>query len=196
MDNYIQLAAAAAIGATLLSFSSSSPAQTPEQEKTWEADRVRAAAEERSRAEKLARERAARRADPMSWVRSLDPMSAGGWEFRAVGNDGSWATFSSTHQMKRSGQVITVWLRQEYAEPQLGDGGPYSSVVEKAEYDCKKERSRDLLIIYYSANNIQGNEQTEEGDAKTTPWNAIVPGTRDELNFQWACAQLHGAALK
>jgi hypothetical protein len=196
MEKYIHLAAAAAIGATLLSYSSSSPGQTPEQEKTWEADRARAAAEERSRAEKLARERAARRADPMSWVRTLDPMSAGGWEFRAVASDGSWATFSSTHQMKRSGQVVTVWLRQEYAEPQFGDGVPYSSVVQKAQYDCKKQRARNLLIIYYDANNIQGNEQTEEGDEKNTPWNAIVPGTRDELNFQWACAQVHGAALK
>ena len=143
----------------------------------------------RSKAEKLARERAARRADPMAWVRTLDPMSAGGWEFRAVGNDGSWATFSSTHQMKRSGQVVTVWLRQEYAEPQVGDGGPYSSVVEKAQYDCKKEQARDLLIIYYAPTTFKAASRPKKADAKTTPWNAIVPGTREELNFQWACAR-------
>jgi hypothetical protein len=169
-------------------------AQTPEQEKNWEADRMRAAAAERLRAEELARERAARKADPMAWVRTLDPMSSGGWEFRAVANDGSWATFSSTHQMKRSGQVVTVWLRQEYAEPQVGMDGPYLSIVEKAQYDCKKEQTRNLLVIYYTANNVQGSEQTEEADPKTTPWNPIVPGTREEFHFQWACA--HGAGSK
>jgi len=126
----------------------------------------------------------------MGWVRTLDPMSAGGWEFRAVATDGSWATFSSTHQIKRSGQVVTVWLREEYAEPQTGGGSPYSSLVEKAQYDCKKEQTRDLLVIYYSGNNIQGSEQTDESDPKDTPWTAIVPGTRDELNFQWACAHV------
>jgi hypothetical protein len=196
MDKYIQLAAAAALATLLLSYSSSSVGQTPEQEKTWEADRARAAAQDRLRAEELARARAARKADPMAWVRTLDPMSAGGWEFRAVANDGSSATFSSTHQMKRSGQVVTVWLRQEYAEPQLNDGAAYSSLVEKAQYDCKKQQARALLVIYYSANNIQGDEQTEEGDPKETPWSAIVPGTREEKNFQWACAQPRGAALR
>ncbi len=173
-----------------------SSGQTPEQEKQWEADRERAAAAEKLRAEQLARDRIARKADPMAWVRTLDPMTSGGWEFRSVANDGSWATYSSTHQLKRSGQVVTVWLRQEYAEPQVGGGHTYSSVVEKAQYDCKKEQARDLLVIYYGANNIQGSEETEEGDAKSTPWNAIVPGTRVELNFLWACGQGRGAAAR
>jgi hypothetical protein len=184
MRKYTGLAAVAA--ATVLC-TSHTIGQTPEQEKTWAADRARAVAEEKVKAERLAREREARRADPMAWVHSLDPMSSGGWEFRAVDNDGSWATFSSTHQLKRSGQVVTVWLRQEYAEPQVGSSVPYLSAVQKAQYDCKKEQARDLLVIYYAANNVEGNQQTEESDAKTTPWNAIVPGTREETNFLWAC---------
>jgi hypothetical protein len=51
------------------------------------------------------------------------------------------------------------------------------------------------LVIYYAANNIQGSEQTEEADAKNTPWNAIVPGTTEESNFLWACDQ-RGVAAK
>jgi hypothetical protein len=132
----------------------------------------------------------------MAWVRTLDPMTSGGWEFRSVATDGSWAIFSSTHQLKRSGQVVTVWMRHEYAEPQLGDGGPYLSAVEKEQYDCKKEQARSLMVIYYAANNIQGSDQTEEADGKNTPWNAIVPGTRDEASFLWACAQARGAGAK
>ncbi len=46
---------------------------------------------------------------------------------------------------------------------------PYMSAVEKQEYDCKKQQTRNLLAIYYSANNIQGTEETEEADPKAHP---------------------------
>jgi hypothetical protein len=180
------IALTVATGAGLLaSFSSSG--QTPEQAQIWEAQRVQALANERTKAERLAGEREARKTDPMAWVRTLNPMTAGGWEFRAVAGDGSWAAYSTNHQMKRGGQLVTVWLRQEYAEPQAGNDGKYLSVVEKIQYDCAKERARALNIIYYAENNIQGSEQSEEADPKTATWNAIVPGTRDEFNFLWAC---------
>jgi len=192
MRKHLHLAAAA----VALSYAACVLGQTPEQEKIWTEDRERATALEKAKAEQLARERAARKADPMAWVRTLDPMASGGWEFRSVATDGSWAIFSSSHQLKRSGQVVTVWMRHEYAEPQLADGGPYLSAVEKQQYDCKKEQARSLMVIYYAANNIQGGEQTEEGDGKNTPWNAIVPGTRDESSFLWACAQARGAGAK
>jgi hypothetical protein len=176
-----------ATGSSLLS-SFNSAAQSTEQVQIWEAQRVQALAEEKAKAQRLAGEREARRADPMAWVQTLNPMTAGGWEFRAVANDGSWAAYSTNHQMKRGGALVTVWLRHEYAEPQAGSSGKYSSVVEKVQYDCVKERARALLIIYYADNNIQGSEQSEEADAKTAAWNAIVPGTRDEFNYLWACS--------
>ena len=163
-------------------------AQTPEQQQLWDAQKSQAIADQKVLDARLARDREVRKTDPMAWVNALDPMSSGGWEFRAVANDGSWAAYSTNHQMKRSGRSVIVWLRQEYAEPQAGANGRYSSVVEKTQYDCKKELTRELLIIFYSDNNLQGTEQTEEADLKTATWNAIVPGTRDEFNFQWACS--------
>jgi hypothetical protein len=189
MRKRIERALGAFLAAIALAYAANALGQTPDQEKAWQADRERTAALEKAKAEQLARERAARKADPMGWVRTLDPMTSGGWEFRSVATDGSWAIFSSTHQLKRSGQLVTVWMRHEYAETQNGDAGPYLSAVEKAQYDCKKQQARSLVVIYYAANNIQGNEQTEEADGKNTPWNSIVPGTREEGNFLWACAQ-------
>jgi hypothetical protein len=181
------LLAMTAVAGTSLFASAGSAGQTPEQAELWEQQRAQALADEQARAAQVAREREARRADPMAWVRTLDPMAAGGWEFRAVAADGAWATYSTTHQMKRAGGQVTVWLRQEYAEPQAGSNGKYLSVVEKIQYDCTRDRARPLLIIYYAGNNIQGSEQSEEADAKAAVWNAIVPGTRDEFNFLWAC---------
>jgi len=195
-SKFLRWAAAAGAAAALLAGAASAYGQTPEQEKQWAVEREQAAQAAKARTEELARERAARKANPMAWVRTLDPMASGGWEFRSVATDGSWAIFSSTHQMKRSGQVVTVWMRHEYAEPQTGDSGAYLSAVEKEQYDCKKEQSRDLLVIYYAANNIQGNAQTEEDDPKTAPWNPIVPGTREETSFLWACAQGRGAGAR
>jgi surface-adhesin protein E len=180
------LAMAAVVGINFFA-STESAGQTPAEAEQWEQQRAQARADEQARTAQLSREREARRADPMAWVRTLDPMLAGGWEFRAVAADGSWATYSTNHQMKRAGSQVTVWLRQEYAEPQAGDNGKYLSVVEKIQYDCAKDRARPLLVIYYAGNNIQGSEQTEEADAKTAVWNSIVPGTRDEFNYRWAC---------
>jgi hypothetical protein len=162
--------------------------QTPEQDKMWQAQRAQTQAEEKIQADKLAKEREARRADPMAWVHTLDPMSSGGWVFKAVAADGSWATFSTDHQLKRSGHLVTLWLRQEYPEPhRSGAGDVYSSAVEKVQYDCAKERSRVVLVIYYVENNLAGNQQTEEADPKQIEWDPIVPGTRSEYIFRWTC---------
>jgi len=40
------------------------------------------------------------------------------------------------------------------------------------------------------------SEETEEADPKTTPWSPIVPGTREETNFTWACDQRRTAGAK
>ncbi len=163
-------------------------AQTPEQQELWDAQRAQAQADERTKAEKLAAQRAARKADPMAWVRTLNPLTAGGWQFRSVAPDGSWASFSTERQMKRSGHLVTAWLREEYPEPQRsGSGGIYISYVEKLQYDCANERARALLIIYYSDNNITGSEESEATDVKQAVWVPIVPGTPGEIIYQWAC---------
>jgi hypothetical protein len=169
--------------------SSSGVAQTPEQEKMWETQRVQKLAEEKAKTEQLARQREMRRADPMAWVRTLNPMTEGGWQFRSVGSDGSWASYSTEHQMKRSGHLVTVWLRQEYPEAQRAEGGNiYFSNVEQIQYDCAKEKARALLVIYYAENNIGGAQQSDETDPKQAAWNPIVPGTQGESIYQWACA--------
>jgi hypothetical protein len=163
-------------------------AQTPEQQKMWDSQRAQVQAEEKVKAERLGAQRAARKADPMSWVNSLNPLSAGGWQFRSVAPDGSWASFSTEHQLKRSGHLVTAWLRQEYPETQRSNsGGIYLSYVEKIQYDCANERARALLIIYYSENNITGSEESDATDIKQAVWVPIVPGTPSENIYQWAC---------
>jgi hypothetical protein len=184
----------ACLGAATLALclASAGFAQTPEQQQLWDAQRAQAAAENKAKAQRLAQERADRRADPMSWVRTLNPMAAGGWEFRGVAADGSWAIYSTDHQMKRSGQLITLWLRQEYPEAQKDGGGDvYLSNVTKVQFDCGKDRQRLLLVVYYSENNIGGSQQQEENDPKNAPWQSVVPGTQSESVFQWAC-RTHG----
>ncbi len=180
--------AATALATVCLVQGSATFGQTPEQEKLWAEQRAQLQAEEKTKAERLAKEREARRADPMAWVRTLDPLASGGWLFRSVAADGSWATYSTEHQMKRSGHLVTAWLRREFPEPQRSGGGDvYSSDVEKVQYDCGKERARVLLVIYYAGNNLAGSQQTEEADPKQAGWDPIVPGTQSELMFHWAC---------
>jgi hypothetical protein len=164
-------------------------AQTPEQQKMWDEQRAQRQLDDKARMEKLAAQRAARKADPMAWVHTLNPLSDGGWQFRSVAPDGSWASFSTEHQLKKSGHLVTAWLREEYPEPQRSDSGnPYMSYVEKIQYDCSNERARALLIIYYSENNIAGSQESDATDIKQAVWVPIVPGTPSENVYQWACA--------
>jgi len=168
-------------------------AQTPEQQQMWDAQRAQTVVENKVKAERLAQQRAARKADPMSWVRTLNPMAAGGWDFRGVATDGSWAIYSTDHQLKRSGHTITLWLRQEYPESQRDNAGdPYLSNVEQVQFDCGKDRQRLLMVVYYSENNISGGQQQEVNDPKNAPWQSVVPGTQSESVFQWACSAAPG----
>ena len=184
---YPRFTAAALIGAGLAYYSTSA-AQTPEQQKIWETERAAAQADEQAKAERLAKQRDTRRRDPMAWVHTLDPMTSGGWTFRAVGADGSWAAFSTDHQLQRSGHLITAWLRQEFPEAQRSDAGDgYRSDVQRIQYDCAKQRSRVLLIIYYAGNNLTGSQQNEAGDLKQADWDPVIPGTQSEYSFQWFC---------
>jgi len=181
------IAATALLAAGAMHYSSVA-GQTPEEQKQWEVQRAQLTAEAKAKADQLAQQRAARRADPMSWVRTLDPMTAGGWVFKAVASDGSWAMFSTDHQLKRSGHQVTAWVRQEFPEAQQSPAGDtYLSDVEKVQYDCTKSQARVLLIIYYTANNLAGGQQSEEADPKQAPWDAIVPGTQSETAFHWTC---------
>jgi hypothetical protein len=168
-------------------------AQTPEQQSQWDAERLHALADQKVRAEHLAAERAARRADVMGWVHSLDPMPSGGWDFRAAAGDAAWAAFSTEHQLKRSGSLVTVWLRQEFSEVQQdARSSNHLSLVQKVEFDCDKIRARPDVVIYYTDNNLRGVTQSVEMDPKQTQWGPIVPGTLDETNFQWACSPDRG----
>jgi len=195
MHRCLTAAAAVAVAVAGMLQSADSAAQTPEQQKMWDAQRAQAQADDKARTEKLAAQRAARRADPMAWVGTLNPLAAGGWQFRSVAPDGSWASFSTQHQLKRSGHLVTAWLRQEYPEPQRSNnGGIYLSYVEKIQYDCANERARALLIIYYSENNITGSETSEATDVKQAAWVPIVPGTQSENIYQWACGLANGKA--
>ena len=186
--NFSRTIASALAAMLLLSHGSALLAQTPEQKQMWDAQRAAAQADAKVKIEQLATQRAARKSDPMGWVRTLNPLTAGGWQFRAVAPDGSWASFSTERQLKRSGHLVTVWLREEYPEPQRSSSGEiYLSYVEKMQYDCANERARAFLIIYYSENNITGSETSEATDVKQAAWLSIVPGTHSESVYQWAC---------
>ena len=80
-------------------------AQTPEQAKLWEEQRAQAQAEAKVRAERAAQLREQRRADPMSWARTLNPMTAGGWQSRHRADEWSprirgWKSFYAIHEYR------------------------------------------------------------------------------------------------
>jgi hypothetical protein len=144
------------------------------------------------KAEEASRTGNAQRLDPgaTDWIKYLDPVPAGGWVFRGSAGDGSWALFTSKHQRKRIGQVVTLWLRWEQFEQQTGPAGiHFMSYIEKVEYDCGNDRARTLAQITYPKNNLKGDANNREFDPKTSAWELIAPGTQGENNLQFACTK-------
>ena len=119
--DFSRLIASALWALVFLSHGSAPLAQTPEQKQMWDAQRAAAQVDAKVKAEQLAMQRAARKSDPMAWVGTLNPLTAGGWQFRAVAPDGSWASFSTERQLKRS--------LLNYFEQQLG--GAIETVISR-----------------------------------------------------------------
>src|SRR5258708_22181283 len=112
-SNYRRLIAGTLAAGACLLLGAICAAQTPEQQKMWDAQRAQAQADEKVRAEKLAAQRAGRKADPMAWVRTLNPLTAGGWAFRSVAPDRSLGSLCTERHMKRSGHLLNTWPRGE-----------------------------------------------------------------------------------
>jgi len=154
-------------------------------------------AEEKSQADELAAAREKRKAEPMSWVNTLDPLPQGGWQFRFVAGDGSATVFSSSHQRSRVGAIVTVWFRYEHAEPIMNAHSfTYMSNVEKTQFDCANARTRLLSATYYAENNLAGKSENVEQDPNTISWRSIAPGSGYEVNIVWACGAIKSVAPK
>jgi hypothetical protein len=115
----------------------------------------------------------AARAATEEWIRTLDPLTAGGWELLTWNTGG--AIYVSYRNAQRDGAVATVWIRWEYLSPHQFKGVSYKSSAERTQFDCVQMTARALTQSFYERNSLAGDSQSFAYDKPM--WAPGVPGT-------------------
>jgi hypothetical protein len=150
--------------------------------------------DDKSEVAKLERKEAERKRqddDMKYWTHELDPLPNGGWSFRHYADDWSWALYTSNHQRRRVGDVVTLWLRWEHRDSQSPAGHAFRSYVEKVEFDCNGARMRTVAETFYAERNLKGNPHSLDLNPKSITWDSVIPGSQGEYNLQYACGNQH-----
>jgi hypothetical protein len=143
---------------------------------------------------KLKRQEAERKRqddDMKYWTHELDPLPNGGWSFRHFADDWSYALYSSNHQRRRVGDVVTLWLRWEQRDQQNATGYAFRSYVAKVEFDCTGARMRTVAETFYPERNLKGDPQSLDLNPKSITWDSVIPGSQGEYTLQFACGTQH-----
>jgi hypothetical protein len=132
---------------------------------------------------------AAAAAGAPGWKSVLDPLPAGGWKYISDGPaDNPSAVYASTHSILHNGNVVTAWMRWEFARPQA-DVYPlhYLSAVTREELDCDARAYRRAAVVYYARNNLleKGSSFTALND--DTTWKQAIPGSEPDAMLNWGC---------
>jgi hypothetical protein len=132
---------------------------------------------------------AAAPAPASSWKSVLDPLPAGGWTYISDGPaENPSAVFASAHSIMHNGNVVTAWMRWEFARPQA-EVYPlhYLSAVTREELDCDARSYRRAGVIYYTRNNLQEKGPSFTALDDDTTWKQAIPGSEPDAMLNWGC---------
>ena len=131
-------------------------------------------------------------ADPVaapSWKSVLDPLPAGGWKYISDGPaENPSAVYASMHSIMHNGNVVTAWMRWEFARPQA-EVYPlhYLSAVTREELDCDARSYRRAQVVYYARNNLREKGASFTALNDDTTWKQAIPGSEPDAMLNWGC---------
>jgi hypothetical protein len=123
------------------------------------------------------------------WKNVLDPLPAGGWKYITDGPaENPSSVYASTHSIVHNGNVVTAWMRWEFAHPQA-EVYPlhYLSAVTREELDCDARTYRRAEVIYYIRNNLQEKGPSFTALNDDTTWKQAIPGSEPDAMLNWGC---------
>ena len=126
---------------------------------------------------------------PGSFAATLDPLQGGGWVFISEGPpENPSAVYASSHGMQHIGNVVTAWIRWEFARPQA-EVYPlhYLSAVTREELDCDAREYRRAGVFYYARNDLQQKEVAFTALNDDTTWKPAIPGSEGDAMLTWGC---------
>jgi hypothetical protein len=123
------------------------------------------------------------------WKSVLDPLPGGGWTYISDGPaENPSAVYASAHSIMHNGNVVTAWMRWEFARPQA-EVYPlhYLSAVTREELDCDARSYRRAGVIYYTRNNLQEKGPSFTALDDDTTWKQAIPGSEPDAMLNWGC---------
>jgi hypothetical protein len=124
-----------------------------------------------------------------AWKSVLDPLPAGGWKYISDGPaENPSAVYASTHSIMHNGNVVTAWIRWEFARPQA-EVYPlhYLSAVTREVLDCDARAYRRTQVVYYTRNNLQEKGPSFTALNDDTSWKQAIPGSEPDAMLNWGC---------
>ena len=82
---------------------------------------------------------------------------------------------------------VPGWDLLDYRKIREVEGVRYLSQKSESEYDCKKARTRPLVMFLHLG--MMGSGQTVFTSTTPDPWQRVEPGSVNEALMKYACAQ-------
>jgi hypothetical protein len=117
------------------------------------------------------------------WVKKLELRGRSDWEWLETYPEQVY--FATRVEAERNGDIVTMWLRIEYRNPQ--SPGAHRSAVSRDDWDCVKRQRSTRGLIFYKWNNLQSDEP-ERSTNLLRYWEKIKPGTIGETLLNFACS--------
>jgi hypothetical protein len=86
---------------------------------------------------------------------------------------------------KREGDLVTMWTRIEYREPQ--DPNAHRSTASRDVWDCKAHRKANVNTVFYRWNNLDDNEP-QTAVAGLRDWEVVKPDSLGDTLLKFACS--------
>jgi len=122
-----------------------------------------------------------------AWVAALALASSSamaGWV--QVNDTGRFITFADPATISKSGDTVKMWDLLDYRQTREVEGVRYLSQRSESEYDCKRARTRPLVLFLHVG--MMGSGETVFTSETPDPWQRVEPGTVNDVLMKYACA--------
>ncbi len=115
--------------------------------------------------------------------------------WHAVATNGTMRIEMDTASLVKTGRVATAWDKEVYFLPEQAQPGDFyfKSVKTLRRYGCADHVVEPLVQVYYADDGSEIKTVVPGGDGQAS---YVVPGSVEELKFDYACGDRHAVAKK
>ena len=87
--------------------------------------------------------------------------------------------------IRRKGELVKVWVLADFATALTFEGIVSLSATSQEEYDCLEDRTRTVVLTYFSGHMGFGN--VNHSDSAESKWGPVAPGSVAQLLLRVVC---------